>query len=156
MYFDQAEFDIRCEWGPEGVAQLASISDVVVIVDVLSFSTCIEIATQQGARVFPYAWKDDSAQVFATTIGAQLASKRGHPGYSLSPTSLQTIPSGTRLVLPSANGAPLSLAAQPTPYLSGLFSQWPIGGSRSHDLWNPNCGHPRRRALAQWKSASIL
>ncbi|OUC12476.1 MAG: hypothetical protein B0A82_22260 [Alkalinema sp. CACIAM 70d] len=121
MYFDQAEFDIRCEWGAEGIAQLAPISDVVIVVDILSFSTCIEMATQRGATVFPYAWKDESAQTFATTIGAELASKRGSPGYSLSPTSLQTIPSGARLVLPSANGAPLSLAAQPTPTLAGCF-----------------------------------
>ncbi|MBD2325657.1 2-phosphosulfolactate phosphatase [Alkalinema sp. FACHB-956] len=121
MDFDQAEFDIRCEWGAHGVAQLAPISDVVIIVDILSFSTCIEIATHQGAIVFPYGWKDDSAQAFARTIGAELATKRSHSGYSLSPTALQTIPAGTRLVLPSANGSPLSLAAQPSPTLAGCF-----------------------------------
>lgn|GEM_PF-3879091 len=27
MIFDQAEFDIRCEWGQHGVSQLAGISD---------------------------------------------------------------------------------------------------------------------------------
>lgn len=54
MIFDQAEFDLRCEWGEQGVAQLSAISDVIVIVDVLSFSTCVEIATSKGATVFPY------------------------------------------------------------------------------------------------------
>lgn len=65
MSFDQAEFEVRCEWGEKGVAQLAPISDVVVIIDVLSFSTCIDIANSRGAIVFPYQWKDESAQTFA-------------------------------------------------------------------------------------------
>lgn len=33
MNFDQAEFEVRCEWGEKGVLQLAPISDVVVIND---------------------------------------------------------------------------------------------------------------------------
>ena len=45
MFYDQAEFDIRCEWGIEGLEKLAIISDVVIIVDVLSFSTCVDNET---------------------------------------------------------------------------------------------------------------
>jgi 2-phosphosulfolactate phosphatase len=44
MFFNQQAFMIRCEWGTCGVAQLAPESDAVVIVDVLSFTTCVEIA----------------------------------------------------------------------------------------------------------------
>jgi len=33
MFFDQQEFDIRCEWGEHGVAALAAISSVVIIVE---------------------------------------------------------------------------------------------------------------------------
>ena len=38
MYFDQGSFDIRCEWGMEGLQELLPDSRAVVIVDVLSFS----------------------------------------------------------------------------------------------------------------------
>ena len=56
MIFDQSKFELRCEWGFQGLAQLASISDVVIIVDILSFSTSVEIATNNGAIIFPYQW----------------------------------------------------------------------------------------------------
>ncbi|MEP0872570.1 2-phosphosulfolactate phosphatase [Trichocoleus desertorum AS-A10] len=120
--FDQSNFEIRCEWGVRGVEQLAPISDVVIIVDVLSFSTCVEIATSRGAIVFPYLWNHDTAETFAKLVDAELASKRGsHSLYSLSPTSLIEIPHGTRLVLPSPNGSTLSLATGTTPTLAGCL-----------------------------------
>lgn len=120
MFFDQAEFDVRCEWGEQGIAQLAPISDAVVIVDVLSFSTCVEIAVSRGASVFPYRWHDESASAFAQSLQAELATKRGS-GYSLSPASLCALPAGTRLVLPSPNGATLSLATGNVPTLIGCL-----------------------------------
>ncbi|MEM8642526.1 MAG: 2-phosphosulfolactate phosphatase [Cyanobacteria bacterium P01_G01_bin.54] len=121
MYFEQANFDIRCEWGQQGIKHLAATSDVVVIVDVLSFSTCVEIATSRGAIVFPYRWRDHTAKEFAQTIDAELAEKRGTSRYSLSPESLLQIDNGTRLVLPSPNGATLSLATGTTPTLAGCL-----------------------------------
>ena len=96
MLFDQGEYDLRCEWGLQGLLQLAPISDAVVIVDILSFSTAVDIAVANGASVLPYRWKDDSAAKFAQEKGACLASARRSGGaYSLSPASLQTIPAGT-------------------------------------------------------------
>jgi len=112
MYLDQAEFDVRCEWGLEGVTRLAPISDVVVIVDVLSFSTCVEIATGNGAEVYPYKLRDESAAAYAESLGAVLASpyRNAVTGYTLSPASLVRVPAGTRLVLPSPNGSTLTLS----------------------------------------------
>ncbi len=121
MNFDQADFEVRCEWGEKGVSQLAPISDVVVIIDVLSFSTCIDIANSRGAIVFPYQWKDESTKVFAQSVNAEVADKRGYSHYSLSPASLLAIDSGTRLVLPSPNGSSLSLATAGTPTLTGCL-----------------------------------
>lgn len=107
---NQAEFDLRCEWGEPGVQQLVAVSSVVVIVDVLSFSTCVDIAAAQGASIYPYRWKDESAVTYAASIPAQLASLHRDPERpSLSPGSLRTLTPGSRLVLPSPNGSNLSL-----------------------------------------------
>jgi 2-phosphosulfolactate phosphatase len=122
MTFSQSEFDVRCEWGEHGVSQLAPISDVVIIVDVLSFSTSVEIATSRDAMIFPYRWQDASAAVFAASVGALVAgARRGSPGYSLSPQSLLYLPPGTRLVMLSPNGAALTLGAGLAPTLAGCL-----------------------------------
>ncbi|MBD1809133.1 2-phosphosulfolactate phosphatase [Microcoleus sp. FACHB-SPT15] len=123
MIFDQSEFELRCEWGEQGVAKLAAISDVVVIVDILSFSTSVEIATNRGATIFPYRWKDESSVDYALSVNAELASQKrqANNGYSLSPVSLVDIPDGTRLVLPSPNGASLTLRTGQTPTLAGCL-----------------------------------
>jgi 2-phosphosulfolactate phosphatase len=122
MFFDQQEFNIRCEWGENGLTVLAPNSNVVIIVDVLSFSTCVDIAVHRGATVFPSLWKDEGAAKFAASINAELADpKRTKGKYSLSPESLMHIPPGTRIVLPSPNGATLSLKAKPTPVLAGCL-----------------------------------
>lgn len=123
MNFNQAAFEVRCEWGEHGVLQLAPISDVIIIIDVLSFSTCIDIATSRGAIVYPYRWQAGSAQEFAQSVGAELAAKRdgSSSSYSLSPASLLSIRKEARLVLPSPNGSSLSLATGSTPTLIGCL-----------------------------------
>ena len=121
-HLQQREFDVRCEWGLHGVRALAPISDVVVIVDVLSFTTCVDIATASGATVFPYRFRDDAADAYARARGAALAGPRGtRRAWSLSPTGLLGIPAGVRLVLPSPNGSTLSLATGGTPTLAGCL-----------------------------------
>ena len=122
MIFDQQEFDIRCEWGAHGISVLAPISDVMIIIDVLSFSTSVDVAVTQGAIVFPSRWRDDTALAYAVSVGATLADPGRHPTrYSLSPASLTGIPKGTRMVLPSPNGSTLTVAAKPTPVLAGCL-----------------------------------
>lgn len=120
MTYDQSEFDVRCEWGLQGVRLLAPISDVVIIVDVLSFSTCVDIATGRGAIVYPYRWKDASAEAFALSVDGELAGP-SNQGYTLSPRTLVSIPFGTRLVLPSPNGSTLTLSTGSTPTLAGCL-----------------------------------
>jgi 2-phosphosulfolactate phosphatase len=105
----------RFEWGVMGARRLAPSVDVLIVVDVLSFSTSVDIATAQGATVYPTPWNDERAAPLAEELGAVLAVGRSamsdeHP-YSLSPASLTHIPAGTRLVLPSPNGATIAAEA---------------------------------------------
>lgn len=120
--FTQAEFDIRCEWGEQGVAELAPGSDAVIVVDVLSFSTSVEIAVSRGATIFPYRGPADGVAGYAGSVGAEWADRSRSSGrHSLSQHSMLQIKSGTRLVLPSPNGSSLSLAAAPVPVLAGCL-----------------------------------
>jgi len=119
--FDQADFDIRCEWGEKGLSHLLPTSDVTIVVDVMSFSTCVSVAVGRGAIVYPYRYKDDSAAIFAQSVGAEAAGARGKARYSLSPASLLLLEEGGRLVLPSPNGAALSLATGETPTFAGCL-----------------------------------
>jgi 2-phosphosulfolactate phosphatase len=104
----QSGFDRRFEWGLTGAQRLAHEVDVLVIVDVLSFSTAVDVAVGRGAAVIPVRGNDARASDLATELGALLAVGRSEPSvagrYSLSPVSLVGIPAGTHLVLPSPNG----------------------------------------------------
>ncbi len=105
------DFDVLCEWGLAGIRHLAPVCRVLVIIDVLSFSTSVEIATSRGAVIYPYLFKDSRLAEYARSLHAEAADPAYGSRYSLSPASLLDIPSGTRLVLASPNGATLSLEA---------------------------------------------
>jgi 2-phosphosulfolactate phosphatase len=111
-YFDQAPFDIRCEWGLQGVKQIAP-SEVIIIVDVLSFTTSVDVAVSRGATIFPYRWKDETATAYAKEREAEVASSRSRfeGRFTLAPSSLVEVPHGLRLVLPSPNGSTLAFEA---------------------------------------------
>lgn len=122
-YFDQQAYEIRFEWGLAGVQTLAPVSDVVVIVDVLSFTTSVDIAVGNGAVVFPYRATAEMLPAFARSVDALVArhGRRPGTGYSLAPSSLVDIPAGTRIVLPSPNGSTLSLATDGVATLAGCL-----------------------------------
>jgi 2-phosphosulfolactate phosphatase len=107
----QDGFAYRFEWGPSGLRALAPTAEVLVLVDVLRFTTAVCAAVEAGATVLPYRWADDGAAEFAAGRGAVLAGlgDRGEP--SLSPADLLRLAAGTRLVLPSPNGSALAVAA---------------------------------------------
>jgi 2-phosphosulfolactate phosphatase len=107
---DQHNAACRCEWGVTGLDSLAR-ADVVIVIDVLSFSTCVDIAVGRGAAILLHPWKDASARAFAAQQRAVLAGAREESGFSLSPASFLGAPAGLRCVLPSPNGAALALGA---------------------------------------------
>ena len=108
-----------------------------VVVDVLSFTTAVTVAVERGMAVYPYRWRDASAQEYAAARGAVLAAGRregirdGRP--SLSPASLLATTGIDSIVLPSPNGSSIShalsgsgatvLAASGKPVLPDLLGE---------------------------------
>jgi 2-phosphosulfolactate phosphatase len=102
---------VALEWGPVGAKVLAETCDVVVVVDVLSFSTSLTVAIERGAKVWPHTGGENAGQL-ARDIDAVLAGNRSsHEGLTLSPASLRALEPGARLVLPSPNGSSIAFAA---------------------------------------------
>jgi 2-phosphosulfolactate phosphatase len=108
--------NIDLAWGRSGLrALIESGCDEVVVVDVLRFTTAVDVAVSRGAEVYPYRWHDGTEHAYAAERHATVAVRGSgvderHP-WSLSPARLATIPAGTKLVLPSPNGARLSFEA---------------------------------------------
>ena len=105
--FSQQDHRYRFDWGPDGLRRVAATAEAVVVVDVLSFTTAVEVALGGGAIILPAGLA--TTRDLADGRGAILAAD--HPQWSLSPNSLREIPTGTRLVLPSPNGSALALEA---------------------------------------------
>ncbi|BAS15848.1 lipoprotein [Arthrobacter sp. Hiyo8] len=53
--------------GLDGARAVASGADLAVVVDVLTFTTCVSVAVDRGAIVFPYAWKDAGPRISPPT-----------------------------------------------------------------------------------------
>jgi 2-phosphosulfolactate phosphatase len=102
---------VALEWGPIGAKVLAERSDVIVVVDVLSFSTSVTVAVERGAKVWPHTGGENALEL-AREIGAVLAGNRSlHDGPTLSPASLCELEPDARLILPSPNGSSIAHAA---------------------------------------------
>jgi len=115
---------VVCEWGLSGIEAWRSRATAFVIVDVLSFSTAVSVALDQGAEVIPFPWGDQTAaEQAAREQGAVAATPRrtGGSQLSLSPASLRTLKADARLLLPSPNGSRLSLATGAVPTFCGSF-----------------------------------
>jgi 2-phosphosulfolactate phosphatase len=100
----QEGYRCRLEWGRRGARVAAGRGDVLVVIDVLRFSTAAVTAVQQGGIVYPCAWSDDPV-AYAARIGAEAAVHRREVPesgrFSLSPPTFEAIEPGTRVVLAS-------------------------------------------------------
>lgn len=119
MSFDpahqQGHARVRFAWGPTGAA--ACPADVAVVVDVLSFTTTVEVAVSRGMSVLPYPWRDSGTAAFAADQGAELAVGRLEAdasgldsAVSLSPARMLSVTGVDRVVLPSPNGSSIAFA----------------------------------------------
>jgi 2-phosphosulfolactate phosphatase len=103
----------RCTlaWGRRGLSEAALRGDIVVIVDVLSFSTCVVTATQHGGVIVPCAEEDDPhalAERHDAVVAVRREQATARDRYSLSPLSFAAVRPGQTVVLPSPNGGACS------------------------------------------------
>ncbi len=109
----QDAWELRFDWGTDGLITVADGAAAVVVIDVLRFTSAVSVAVGRGAVVLPYVWAaGDAARAYAARHDAELAGWREKGDWSLSPTDLADLPAGTRLVLPSPNGSALAFGAQ--------------------------------------------
>lgn len=110
----QSPAAVRFDWGLPGAQAVGQPGCALVIVDVLSFSTAVTIATGRGAAVYPHPWPAAGIEAFAAAHDAALALPRHQASasqpWSLSPASLLQAPIPRRLVLPSPNGSAIAAA----------------------------------------------
>ena len=96
------------EWGRRGAGRAAERGDILVICDVLSFSTTCVVANQRGARIYPCIDGKEALRC-AAQFGAEIAVRREETSadhrFSLSPNSMLAAGPLDRIALPSPNGA---------------------------------------------------
>jgi 2-phosphosulfolactate phosphatase len=107
----QNGFRGRFDWGLTGATNLAPNVAVVAVFDVLSFTTVLTVALDNGIEVFPFRWRDERAATFAEEHDATLAVGRSEakPGdITLSASTIRAATNVERLVLPSPNGSTIA------------------------------------------------
>lgn len=118
--YSQHGYRCRLEWGRDGARRAAARGDILVVVDVLSFSTAVVTAVHHGGIVYPCAY-NETPEELARLVGGEVAVHRSElptrGRFSLSPLSFLGMEHGTVVVLTSPNGATCSRFAREVPYL---------------------------------------
>ena len=113
--FGQAKYQVRFDWGAAGAGRILPGAHVVVVVDVLSFTTAVVAAVEHGVPIAPWSTDDArGAAALAERLGGSVAGRCGEPGPTLSPTSFTGREAYDELdgpvVLPSPNGGAIAAA----------------------------------------------
>jgi 2-phosphosulfolactate phosphatase len=77
----QSSYQVRFDWGIEGARAVASDADVIVIVDILSFCTAVDVAVAAGGSVELKVGDAPDTDVVPGTDGSRIAAALvDHPG----------------------------------------------------------------------------
>lgn len=128
--------DYRCrlDWGRRGARRAAARGDILVIVDVLSFSAVTATSLHHGGMIYPCTEKEN-VNVLARRIGGEAAVRRTDVPqkgrFSLSPLTYIDMESGTKVSIKSPNGATCSRLARKAPYVisGGLLNAQAVAGA---------------------------
>ncbi|MFC4242462.1 2-phosphosulfolactate phosphatase [Gryllotalpicola reticulitermitis] len=112
----QTSYEVRFDWGVDGLRSIADGAGVIIVIDTISFTTTVELATGLGLEIEPFPTTDRAAAAeYAASVGAKLAARRGEPGLSLSPSSMTAEKvaefGAPRAVVNSLNGSRVTAAA---------------------------------------------
>lgn len=117
---NQSSYRCNTEWGKRGAREAADRGDIVIIVDVLSFSSTVISALENGALIYPYP-PHLNGKEYANKIGAQYILGRAEAAKlelpTLSPVSFNRSHSNHKYVLSSLNGAFCTWIASRVPIL---------------------------------------
>ena len=117
--FSQTEHRCRHEWGRDGARRAAARGDILVVVDILSFSTTVVTAVEHGIHIYPCGHGEEEDRAAAPgavrAVHRRDVPERGR--FSLSPLSFLGAEPGTRVLLASPNGATCSRHAHDLPHL---------------------------------------
>lgn len=157
------------QWAAE---KAAARGDVIVIVDVLSFTTSVTIAVDRGALIYPCRDSDDLPALTARIGGEAAVARADVPAkgrFSLSPQTYVAIEPETRVAVWSPNGATCSRCAVTAPYVlaGALVNAEAIGATVNKILANSDlavtviaCGEretgPDGKTYLRWAEEDIL
>lgn len=116
--FQQTGFRGRVEWGIGGLRNLGPVVDALVIVDVLSFSTAVDVAISRGIDLYPYARPLVLDTDFLETLRLLALEVKASPlGLTIgalpaSPSVLLSQNPGTRVIAATPNGGALTHTAR--------------------------------------------
>ena len=113
-----AQYNIHLEWGQLAAARAASHSDILIIVDTLSFSTTTTAAVNRDIDIFPCATFEEAATIAKKhncecTVRRSDVPSKGR--FSLSPLTITNNHNCKSIVMRSVNGASIVRAASSTP-----------------------------------------
>ena len=117
-----SDVEVHVEWGPPGARLAGERGDVVVIVDVLAFSTSVVLVAARGGTALSYSAAEldemggreqAAAALDAEVVAKDRAARTGR--FSLSPATLSAVTPGDRVLFTSLNGAACTAAAAKAP-----------------------------------------
>ncbi len=124
----ELSYPIACKhhvcWGQDGIAYYGAFFSAIVIVDVLSFCTTVDLALSKECSIIPTSLKDETQLLsLAERQGAILAKKRNECGITLSPSSMRNLDPKQTILLTSPNGSSLMDIASrfEKPVFAGCF-----------------------------------
>lgn len=114
--FAQSGYGLRLDWGTEGLAALSGDCRVLVVVDVLSFSTRVDLLLAEGRRVRPVRWAEPDpppgdAVPLRSPNGATLSAQASATGAHVLTACLRNAAAVARAVAQLAGEAPIGIVA---------------------------------------------